>query len=86
MSTRIDLRLNEHNSKKVKSTKGYGPWTLIYFEELTSRSKARERELFLKSGSGREYINDLLNSTLPIPIKGPIVQGIPACRQAGNRY
>ena len=28
----LENRLKEHNSGKTKSTKGYAPWNLIYFE------------------------------------------------------
>jgi putative endonuclease len=30
----IDKRVKEHNSGKTKSTKGYMPWKLVYFENI----------------------------------------------------
>jgi predicted GIY-YIG superfamily endonuclease len=35
-----------------------GSWHLIYSEELATRSEAMQREKFLKSGQGREWIKD----------------------------
>lgn len=52
----IDRRLAEHNSGAAKSTKGYIPWRLFYTESYRTRNEAREREKYLKSGSGKEKI------------------------------
>lgn len=52
----VQKRLNEHNSQKTKSTKAYVPWELFYFEKFGARKEAREREKYLKSGSGKESI------------------------------
>ena len=54
-----EKRLLKHNSGRVRYTKGRRPWILIYFEEFNSRSDARKRELFLKSGQGRKYLDQL---------------------------
>ncbi len=56
MSESVDNRVKEHNSGKTKSTKGYRPWELFFFEECNSRIEAREREKYYKSGSGKESI------------------------------
>lgn len=56
MSTDVQKRLKEHNAGKTKSTKGYTPWILFFFEELETRDNARTREIYLKSGVGREFI------------------------------
>ena len=58
----VDRRLAEHNSGKTKSTKGYRPWTLFFIEEFNSRLDARKREIYLKSGSGKEWIKTLWNA------------------------
>ena len=58
----IETRIAEHNSGRCKSTKAYAPWDLVYFEKVESRVEARKRELYLKSGSGREFLKMLLNS------------------------
>ena len=56
MSENVEIRLNQHNSGKTKSTKGYKPWKLLFFEEFETRQEARKREKYLKSGIGKEYI------------------------------
>ena len=56
MTENLERRIEEHNSGKTKSTKGYRPWKLFFFEELPSRIEARKREKYLKSGVGKEYI------------------------------
>ena len=52
----IGKRLAEHNRGKVKSTKSYLPYRLVYKEEYSNKTEARKRELFLKTGKGREFI------------------------------
>jgi len=56
----LERRLREHNNRKVGkrryTRKQQGPWHLIHFEEMESRSDAMRREKFLKSGKGREWI------------------------------
>lgn len=61
-------RLKEHNAGHTKSTKGYRPWELFYFERVYSREVARRREKYLKSGIGKEKLKQL--------DRAPIVQGI----------
>ena len=60
MTVDVQLRIKEHNSGKTKSTKGYRPWELIYKEKVGSRNEAREREKYLKGGSGKEYLKRLI--------------------------
>jgi putative endonuclease len=52
----INKRLAEHNSGKVKSTKGRRPFILHYFERLKTRSDAVKRERFLKSIPGYVWL------------------------------
>ena len=52
-----DKRLIQHNMGKNRFTKGGIPWILIYTEEYSTLSLARKRELFLKSGIGREWLD-----------------------------
>ncbi len=52
-------RLKQHNDGKTKSTKGYIPWKLVFEEKYLSRKDAREREKYLKSGSGKEKIKHI---------------------------
>ena len=56
----LETRLKAHNDRKVRSTKGRAPFIRVYFEELSTRPEAIERERYLKSGSGREFIKDKL--------------------------
>lgn len=59
-TTDINERLVEHNSGKSKFTSGGSPWKLIYSEEYSSNSETRKRELFLKSGVGRKFLDSIL--------------------------
>lgn len=58
----IKRRLAEHNSGKTKSTKEYGPWEVVYVEEVNTIKEAREREKYLKSGSAREKLYNKFRS------------------------
>ncbi|WP_417444584.1 GIY-YIG nuclease family protein [Joostella sp.] len=55
-TNRLEERVREHNSGKTKSTKGYKPWVLVYYEEFNTRELAITRERYFKSGSGREFL------------------------------
>ncbi|NIM03044.1 GIY-YIG nuclease family protein [bacterium] len=60
-STRdLDERLVAHKQGKVKTTKSRRPVQLIYTEEFESYSEARSRELYLKSGTGRDWLKQKL--------------------------
>ncbi|MEX0649226.1 MAG: GIY-YIG nuclease family protein, partial [Balneolaceae bacterium] len=41
----LEKRLNDHNRGKVRSTKAYRPWFLIYHESFKTKSEAYNREL-----------------------------------------
>jgi putative endonuclease len=60
----LELRLEEHNLGKVKSTKNRKPLELIYYEAYKGKQDAVDRELFLKSGRGREVIKKQLKSSI----------------------
>ena len=51
-------RLEEHNQGKTKSTKAGVPWQFVWEEEHLHYSEARKREIFLKSGVGRNWIKE----------------------------
>lgn len=57
----LNRRLKEYNSGKTRSTKGYRPWKLIYTEETESRLIARNREKYLKSGVGKEFLKNKID-------------------------
>ena len=45
-------RLAIHNSGKVRVTKGYRPWKIIYSESYSTRAEAAKRELEIKGFKG----------------------------------
>jgi len=53
-----EKRKSEHNRNKSKFTRGHQPWILIYREQLIDKKKATLREKYLKSGKGREWLNN----------------------------
>ncbi|PIR73081.1 MAG: excinuclease ABC subunit C [Candidatus Nealsonbacteria bacterium CG10_big_fil_rev_8_21_14_0_10_36_23] len=56
----LQRRLMLHNSGKVFSTKPYKPYKLIYYEAYQNKEDAQEREIFLKSGWGKNYLKRVL--------------------------
>jgi putative endonuclease len=53
-------RLKRHNQGKVRSTKSRRPFELIYQEVYETRTEARKRENYLKSGAGRHFLIEKL--------------------------
>lgn len=64
----IDLRkrFKEHNSGKNSSTKGRGPFEIIYYEACINEQDARAREKYLKSGMGKRYLRNRLKRFLAL--------------------
>jgi len=56
----IGKRFNLHNAGKVKSTKRYIPWELVHREEYKTLSKARKREMQIKSWKSKIAISKLI--------------------------
>ena len=56
----IEHRIKEHNSGKTKSTKGYIPWVLVYYETFQTKEEAMAREKYFKSGVGRAFLNKII--------------------------
>jgi putative endonuclease len=50
------IRLQSHNSGRVRSTKFGRPWIVIHYERTDDYTLARKREIFLKTGVGRKWI------------------------------
>ena len=48
----LQRRLTEHNTKTGRWTSAFKPWELIAFEEFEDRKAAFGREAFLKSREG----------------------------------
>ncbi len=59
MAANLDTRLNQHNLGKVRSTKAFTPWSLVYSEEFKTLEEARERELFFKTSTGRKFLKPI---------------------------
>lgn len=59
-------RFKEHNDNKVVSTKGRGPFILIYYEACSNQADAYAREKYLKSGPGKRYLKNRLKRFLSL--------------------
>jgi predicted GIY-YIG superfamily endonuclease len=51
-SENIDIRVQQHNAGMSRSTRGRGPWRIVWQSELLTSSAARELELELKKQKG----------------------------------
>lgn len=60
LTNNLERRIKQHNSGKNPSTKNKGPYKLVYYEECENRIKARKREIYFKSGVGREQLRKLI--------------------------
>ncbi|MDP2696023.1 MAG: GIY-YIG nuclease family protein [bacterium] len=60
MTNNIERRLGQHQQGKAKTTKAYRPFKLIFTEERNTRQEARNREKYLKSGIGKEWIKSVV--------------------------
>ncbi len=62
MTEDLELRLKQHNNKTLSFwTKRGSGWELVYKEEFENKTDALKREKWLKTGVGREYLNEKLN-------------------------
>jgi putative endonuclease len=59
LTDNLDRRINQHNRGYSKTTKPYLPFKIVLTEEFETRELARKREIFLKSGIGKEYLRHL---------------------------
>jgi len=79
-SADLKERIKEHSTGKVTSTKSRRPMILIYYEAYRSGKDARIREIFLKTGQGREFINkNIIHSR----VSAQSAQGGPAAGGGG---
>ena len=58
LTNNLERRIDEHNKGYNKTTKPYRPFTLIHSEIFETRSQARIKEKYFKSGIGREFIKN----------------------------
>ena len=61
MTENLEERICRHNKGYVKSTKRFAPYNLIHSEICQSGIHAREREIFLKSTSGKRFLRTLID-------------------------
>ncbi|GAA4280046.1 hypothetical protein GCM10022260_04670 [Gaetbulibacter aestuarii] len=63
MTEDLKDRIERHNSGREKTTKPYMPFELLFSETIDgSRSEARKREKYWKSGVGKEKLRIIRNN------------------------
>ncbi len=60
----LNKRLNYHNSGKVKSTKAFKPWKIIYKETFKNKIDALKRERQIKSYKGGNAFKLLVRNNI----------------------
>lgn len=60
----LRIRFKAHNLGKVKSTKAYRPWKLIYYEAYADKQDSTKREVQLKMHAAKEEILQRLKNSL----------------------
>jgi len=59
LTSNLEKRISQHNDGKGRTTRQYRPFILVHCEVFKTRLEARKREIYLKSGCGKEYIKNL---------------------------
>lgn len=62
VTTDIGRRLEEHGRGQNRSTRGKGPWTLVYMENYPSSLEAKRREHEIKKKKSKHYIDWLIQN------------------------
>jgi putative endonuclease len=62
----IKKRLSLHNNGKVGVTKIRRPFGMMFYEAFIDKSDAFRREQWLKTGWGRNHLNNMLRNSLKI--------------------
>lgn len=66
-------RITEHmKGQGAEHTKKYKPIKLVYFEAFKTEQEALQKEDYLKSGSGREWLKNNLQKYLPLDYSRPL--------------
>ena len=55
----LKRRTHQHNNGLNATTKPYAPFVLIYSRMFPTRIEARQKEKYLKSGVGKEFLKGL---------------------------
>ncbi len=58
----MERRLSDHSKGFNRSTKGKGPWEIVYTEAASNEASARARERQIKSYKGGEAFRRLVQS------------------------
>jgi len=62
-TTDLKKRLREHAKGQSTATKFRTPFKLLHYEYFIDKADAKAREEFLKSGYGREQLDQILKRT-----------------------
>lgn len=65
-TTDLRKRLIRHSKGQVLSTKFSTPFKLIHYEYFINSKDAKAREVFLKSGFGRQQLKQSIKRTLEV--------------------
>lgn len=60
----LGSRVKFHNSGKVRSTKSYRPWVLVYYEAYRVKNDATKREKQLKMHAVKNELTGRLKNSL----------------------
>ncbi len=55
-SSDLKRRFKEHNEGKSKYTKPFTPWKIVWYCAFECEKKAKDFELYIKSGSGKAFV------------------------------
>jgi len=58
----IKKRLKEHNSGRVKSSRPYRPYKILYTQAFPTSIDARQAERFYKSTAGRRRLKQMIST------------------------
>ena len=59
MTSDLENRIERHNKGYEKTTRAFRPFVLIHSEVFATRAEARQREKYLKSGIGKEFLKSI---------------------------
>ncbi|GAB4300244.1 MAG: hypothetical protein Kow0098_27470 [Ignavibacteriaceae bacterium] len=82
----ISNRLSLHNSGKVRSTKAFSPWILIFSEAFSSRADAMKKEKWFKSPVGRKKLSEILKQFLASETNGLSVRPVSSGRTGSRSF
>ena len=65
MTGDLSVRLREHRARRRKGGQAIGPFEVVVTEAYSTYDEARQRERFLKSGQGRQWLDEMLPRPRP---------------------